>query len=183
MLLQSFKNRFFNQTLKDDVTAALKKALEAERRVAEIIKSNDQITHTWIGKRVPNPDSLNSRGEIDIIALAKNGDIFSIEVKNWAGEIIERDGDIAQAKLLNKNKSKNVIPTIKAKSTHLKRHLAASTNSRWLNIHPLVVLANNSAKPTQTALKLECVTSLDMLLQTIEFKLNKEDRLKESKIS
>ena len=101
----------------------LEKALEAERRVADIVDSHESITHVWLSKRVPNPDTLHSRGEVDVIALAKNGDVFCCEVKNFAGEIVEENGDVVQTKLAIRGKSKPILPKLLQKSECIKRYL------------------------------------------------------------
>ena len=170
------------RTQKQHLAMGLKKALEAEKCVADILKSHDSIIHVWKGKRVPRPDTMHSRGEIDVIALAKNGDVFSVEVKNWCGIIFEADRDVVQSRLFRKGKSKPVLPKIVAKSECLKRYLNSKTNSKWLNIHSLLVLANEFAEPSREVLALDQVATIDNLLETIGSKLTHDTHLCQSQI-
>ena len=170
------------RTQKQHLAMGLKKALEAEKCVADILKSHESIIHVWQGKRVPNPNTFNSRGEVDLIALAKNGDVFCVEVKNWCGEIFKADGDIVQSRLAKQAKSKPVLPKIVAKSKCLKRYINSKTNSGWLNIHPLLVLANEFAEPSKEVLALDQVTAMDNLLETIGSKSTHDTHLNQSQI-
>ena len=170
-------------THQEHLAMGLKKALEAERRVADIVNSHESITHVWLGKRVPNPDTLHSRGEVDVIALAKNGDVFCCEVKNFAGEIVEENGDVVQTKLAIRGKSKPILPKLLQKSECIKRYLNSKTNSKWLNVHPLLVLANEFAQPSKGVLELQQVTTIHGLLETVDSKLTQDTHLSQSQIN
>jgi len=183
MLKWFSKNTRVTHTQTEHGAMGLKKALEAERRVADIVNSHETIINVWLGKRVPNPDTFHSRGEVDVIALAKNGDVLSLEVKNWIGQVVEENGDVVQSRLSKKGKSKPVISKIVAKSECLKRYLNSKTNSKWLNIHPLLVLANEFAQPSRDALELEQVTTVDRLLETVDSKLTQDTHLSQSQIN
>lgn len=177
------KNKTCTQVQREYKDMGLKKALESERRVADIVNSHESITHVWLGKRIPNPNTLHSRGELDVIVLAKNGDVFCLEVKNFAGEIVEENGDVVQTKLAIRGKAKPIIPKLLHKSECIKRYLNSKANSKWLNIHPLLVLANEFAQPSRDALELEQVTTVDRLLETVDSKLTQDTHLSQLQIN
>ena len=176
-------SRCVKRTQQEHLAMGLKKALESERRVADIVNSHESITHVWLGKRVPNPNTLHSRGEVDVVCLAKNGDVFCCEVKNFAGEIVEENGDVVQTKLAIRGEAKPIIPKLLQKSECIKRYLNSKTNSKWLNIHPLVVLANEFAQPSKDVLELQQVTTIHGLLETVDSKLTQDTHLSQSQIN
>ena len=150
------------------INKGLAKALDAEKCVAKVMLNHPRISHSWVGKRVPDPDKKLAKGEIDVISVAEGGDVFILEVKNWASKIVEVDGDLVQQRLVQAGRSRPVIPKLENKAEYLRRYLSAATNAKWNNIHPLVVLANQNAEPTESVMRLKQVTTMQTLTQAVD---------------
>ena len=146
---------------------ALKKALAAEDSVAEILRGAPQIRAVFTGKIIVDPDRLIGSGEVDICIVTDNA-IVALEVKNWASDIVQQGDDIRQKRLLEKGVNSSIIPKIRQKSEHLKRHLIHETNEGTLWVDHLVVLANEYGNPSKEVLSMRHVSDTHSLLGKIE---------------
>ena len=157
------------------------KAFEAEKDVVDLLRQHHAVIKVFTGIRVTDPDRKMGAGEIDAIALTNKG-VFCIEVKRWKGQIIEKDGDIFQEKLLKDGKDKPVIGLIKRKSGHLRRYLSCKTNNPELDIRPLVVLASKGGKPTKTVLEMRHVSTMGNLHDKIDLLMEDSGHICETEL-
>jgi hypothetical protein len=164
------------------IHGGLSKAIEAEKRVVELLRHHPKVIGVWRGKRIPVPESTLGQGEIDVIALTTYGDVFVLEVKNWVSIITESEGDVVQQRLQRSGRSTPVVPKLQKKADCLRRYLSAATNAKWLNIQPLVVLANENANPTDAVLALNKVATMRNLSEKIDLFMLNEDKLSDGKI-
>ena len=111
---------------------------EAELRVARSLRRlGGEHWDVYHRVRVPNPDSIRGKGEIDVIAVGKRA-VLAVEVKNWVGKVEIRDDVFLQ----RGSTRGRVIEGMGRKVNDLERLYRSATNRTVPPIFNLVVFPN-----------------------------------------
>ena len=142
-----------------------KASWDAEERVLQGASAHRRAIATFQGVRIPDPRSIKSKGEVDVVLLTDRG-IVMIEVKHWKGDVsLDDDGDDIVQRV---RRPKKPISRLRDKCEMLKRMAVSRYSESVGEVFPLVVLTHRACRPSEEVRRLHTVCQFHELESKID---------------